>query len=172
MLEPRDGWSLTHLRADAGEAALVAWRGSHPNLESHFYEQGELDLDRVLDGADLVLVHEWTEPSLVRQLGGHRRGGGDYRLLFHDTHHRSVSDPDAMASYDLACFDGVLVFGEAIREIYLRRGWARQVWTWHEAADTDIFRPLPGVRQRDLIWIGNWGDGERTRELQEFCCSR
>jgi spore maturation protein CgeB len=41
--------------------------------------------------------------------------------------------------------------------------------TWHEAADTTVFRPINGVPEEgDLVWVGNWGDGERTAELREF----
>src|SRR5258707_13713267 len=40
---------------------------------------------------------------------------------------------------------------------------------WHEAADLTLFRPRPEIlRQHDLVWIGNWGDEERTAELGEF----
>ena len=42
------------------------------------------------------------------------------------------------------------------------------MFTWHEAADTALFRPLPEAKETDLVWIGNWGDGERTQELAEF----
>jgi spore maturation protein CgeB len=120
------------------------------------------------DGADLVLVHEWNEPSLVAAIGRHRAAGG-YRLLFHDTHHRAVTQPEAMARYDLRHYDGVLAFGTVIRDLYLDRGWAERAWTWHEAADTRTFHPVEGVPRRgDLVWVGNWGDGERTRELHEF----
>ena len=46
---------------------------------------------------------------------------------------------------------------------------SRRAWTWHEAADTRVFHPLPDVpRERDLVWVGNWGDGERAAELREF----
>jgi spore maturation protein CgeB len=32
-----------------------------------------------------------------------------------------------------------------------------------------VFHPIDGVARRgDLVWIGNWGDGERTAELHEF----
>jgi spore maturation protein CgeB len=32
-----------------------------------------------------------------------------------------------------------------------------------------VFHPLPKIpRTVDLVWIGNWGDDERTAELQEF----
>src|SRR5207248_1476101 len=39
----------------------------------------------------------------------------------------------------------------------------------HEAADTRVFRPLtPGRKEGDLVWIGNWGDGERSAEIREY----
>jgi spore maturation protein CgeB len=63
----------------------------------------------------------------------------------------------------------VLAFGAVLRERYLAQGWARRVWTWHEAADTALFRPLPDIEpEADLVWVGNWGDGERTEELRAF----
>jgi spore maturation protein CgeB len=31
-----------------------------------------------------------------------------------------------------------------------------------------LFRPFAGERAGDLVWIGNWGDDERSRELEEF----
>jgi spore maturation protein CgeB len=133
------------------------------------YREDRLDLDEALDGADLVLVHEWNPPTLIERLGRHRLAGGRYLLLFHDTHHRALTRPAEMARYRLDGYDGVLAFGAALREIYLRRGWARRVWTWHEAADLRGFRPLPGTpRELDLVWIGNWGDDERTAELEEY----
>jgi spore maturation protein CgeB len=74
-----------------------------------------------------------------------------------------------MARYELDSYDGVLAFGEVIRRLYLERGWAHRAWTWHEAADARVFRPHPdAARERDLVWVGNWGDGERTEELSEF----
>jgi spore maturation protein CgeB len=97
-----------------------------------------------------------------------RARGASFTLLFHDTHHRAVTDPGAMGQMDLSNYDGVLAFGEPIAEVYRQRGWARQVWTLHEAADTSIFHSRPAGIERDLVWIGNWGDEERSAELAEF----
>jgi spore maturation protein CgeB len=122
----------------------------------------------MLDGIDAVIVHEWNEPSLVARIGRHRRSHR-YVLLFHDTHHRAATAPDEISRFDLSGFDGVLCFGEVIREIYLKHGWAKRAWTWHEAADTALFRPRPETpKTGDLVWIGNWGDEERSEELREF----
>jgi spore maturation protein CgeB len=90
-------------------------------------------------------------------------------LLFHDTHHRLVTDPAAMDAYDLSAYDGVLAFGEVLKNLYLSRRLTRHAWTWHEAADTRRFHPIPGVRPtKDLVWVGNWGDDERSAEIHEF----
>ena len=169
ILEPENGWSRSNLIAEYGQAPIEEFHHAYPRLTSRDYKLDSLDLDRELDGADLVLVHEWNDHALVERIGRHRAQSGHYRLLFHDTHHRSVTDPASMAAYRLDGYDGVLAFGEPVRDIYLRRGWANRVWTWHEAADTRVFRPLPNTNETgDLVWIGNWGDDERTAEFYEF----
>jgi spore maturation protein CgeB len=157
VFEPAVAWSVQNLVRDHGEAALAAFHAAYPGLESRRYTR--LDLDEALDGADVVIVHEWNDPALVARIGEHR-ARNRYKLLFHDTHHRMVTAPDEMARYDLAKYDGVLAFGRVIRDMYRTRA-----WTWHEAADTRVFFPHAGQRGGDLVWIGNWGDGERTREL-------
>jgi spore maturation protein CgeB len=168
--EPRDAWSLQNLLAEPrGQEALDAVRTLYPRVRPLRYDLDTLDLDRALEDADLVLVHEWSTPELVQRVGERRARGGRFRLLFHDTHHRSVTAPHEMARYDLAHYDGVLAFGDVIRRLYLDRGWTRRAWTWHESADTRVFRPLPtAAREEDLVWVGNWGDDERTAELHEF----
>jgi spore maturation protein CgeB len=169
--EPRDGWSRQNLVADGGRGALADVRRAFPWMDAVAREYdavATLDLDRALDRADVVLVHEWNDPALVRAVGRKRAAGGDFRLLFHDTHHRAVSAPREMARYDLRHYDGVLAFGEIIGRLYLDHGWAERVWTWHEAADTRVFHPLDAAPEGDLVWVGNWGDDERTAELHEF----
>jgi spore maturation protein CgeB len=169
IYEPRDAWSRTNLVAEHGQGPVEDFRRTFPELRSASYDLETLDLDAALDGASLVLVHEWNDPRLVRRIGQRRARSGVFRLLFHDTHHRSVTQPREMARYDLRHYDGVLAYGEVIRRIYVESGWTRDAWTWHEAADVRLFRPLLGRdRAGDLVWIGNWGDGERTTELSEF----
>lgn len=169
VFEPADAWSAANLLAEHGQQALAAFARAYPQLRSRRYARGCLDLDAALDGAHLVLVHEWNEHDLVQRIGLHRRDNPHYRLLFHDTHHRCVTDPHAMAAYDLRHYDGVLAFGSVIRDLYRRHGWAVRAWTWHEAADTRVFKPTPAAaRAGDLVWIGNWGDEERSAELREY----
>ncbi len=171
VYEPRNAWSRVNLEAEHGHA-VEGFARAYPELLSTAFDPGTLDLDAALEGADVVLVHEWNAHALVRRIGLHRRDGGRYRLLFHDTHHRSVSDAENMSGYDLSHYDGVLAFGEVIRELYRRRGWGRRAWTWHEAADVRRFHPIDDVApESDLVWIGNWGDDERAAELEEFLFS-
>lgn len=168
VFEPRAGWSMANLLLEGGNEAIQAFRRAYPHLDSREDDLDSLDLDRELGDSDLVIVHEWNSPELVERVGEHRRDAA-YRLLFHDTHHRAATDPDAMARYDLSHYDGVLAYGAAIRDIYLRKGWAARAWTWHEAADTRMFYPR-GTEDagEDLVWIGNWGDDERSAEIREF----
>ncbi len=169
VYEPGDGWSRMNAMKDGGtgvlEEAAVATRG----VAVHTYRDDSVDLDRATDGAALIVVQEWTAPAVVAALGRHRAAGGRYLLLFHDSHHRSVTAPAQLEAFDLDGYDSVLAFGEVIRQAYLKHGWARRAFTWHEAADTALFRPLAAKRKDvDLIWIGNWGDEERSRELHSF----
>src|SRR5690606_31904093 len=92
IYEPRNGWSLENLTAQHGAQPLHEFRAAFPHLASTPYDLDSLDLDAALDGADLVIVHEWNDTQLVRAIGEHRRHQPHYRLLFHDTHHRSISD--------------------------------------------------------------------------------
>jgi spore maturation protein CgeB len=169
VFEPRDAWSLRNLVEAHGRGPLHGFRRAYPLLRVTRYDLRRLDLDRALDGARLVLVHEWNDQELVKRVGAHRAAGGRYRLFFHDTHHRALTRPQEMAGYDLRHYDGVLAFGSVLRDMYLRRGWAARAFTWHEAADTCVFHPrAAAARDGDLVWIGNWGDEERTGELARF----
>jgi spore maturation protein CgeB len=167
-LEPQDGWSRQNLLADRGPEGVARFSRDFPGLSSRTYGP-DFDHEAALDAADVVVVHEWTDPALVARIGRARREGGRFTLLFHDTHHRAVSAAGDIEDLDLAGYDAVLAFGEALRERYLAAGRGHSVFTWHEAADDRLFHPLAGVAPtRDLVWVGNWGDEERSAEIEEF----
>ncbi|HYF34530.1 MAG TPA: glycosyltransferase [Prosthecobacter sp.] len=168
VYEPRDAWSVENLVAEYGEGPLKGFKKAYPGLRSIRYDRADLDLEAVLRGADLVLVHEWNDHSLVRRIGESRRRH-PFVLLFHDTHHRLITRPEEMRAYDLTDYDGVLAYGKVLRDIYLREELTAKAWTWHEAADVSRFKPAPHIQKEgDLVWIGNWGDDERVEELHEF----
>lgn len=168
--EPFDAWSVQNLVRYHGPAALDFASAVYPAVRPRRYRTESFDVDEALEGADLVLVHEWTCPDLVARIGRRKKSGGRFKLLFHDTHHRAVTKPHELSDYDLSSFDGVLAFGAALRDVYVRRGWGRRAWVWHEAADARVFRPSRGdvPRRGDVVWIGNWGDDERTAEIREL----
>jgi spore maturation protein CgeB len=169
VLEPADSWSRRNLVRDAGPNAVEEFTKRFPELSSRTYAPAELDLAGELHDADLVLVHDWNEPSLVAAVGAHHRRRRDYTLLFYDAHHRAASSPTQIEAFDLSSYDAVLAFGAPIRDLYVDRGWSRRAYVWHEAADIALFRPMNGAAKAgDLVWIGNWGDGERSAELNEY----
>lgn len=166
--EPEGAWSLQNLTADHGEAGLDAYKAAYPELSSQTFA-ANADMAQLVDGADLVIVHEWNEPAMVAEIGRLRAAGARFTLLFHDTHHRAVSDPDAIRAFDLSGYDGVLAFGETLSQVYRGWGWEGRVWTWHEAADIRHFHPPAAEQERQgLVWVGNWGEGERTKELEDY----
>jgi spore maturation protein CgeB len=170
VFEPANGWSVANLIKHHGQAPLKAFQETFAHLCSTAYRTADLDLDQALQDVDLVVVHEWNDPELICRIGRYRIGHPRCRALFHDTHHRACSEPGVMGALDLSGYDGVLAFGEVIRRIYLQKGWARRAWTWHEAADTRLFHPIAHAAEPegDLVWIGNWGDEERTAAYTEF----
>ena len=171
--EERDSWSMKNLAAENSSAAadaLISFRKAFPALDVRFYTSGEgLDgfLQSELADADVVVIHEWNSPELMAEIL-RLRTKPRFRVLFHDTHHRAYTNPKEILRFPLADFDGVLGFGDAIRRIYSDGFGVKRVWTFHEAADTDHFFPIHTAKDTDVVWIGNWGDEERTRELDEF----
>lgn len=167
--EPEGSWSRANLIQDGGDEGLAAFTDHYPELIARLYPPDAPDLDAMLDGADLVLVHEWNPPELVAAIGARRTAGGQFLALLHDTHHRAVSDPEAIRHFDLSGYDGVLAFGATLARIYEHWGWGGRVFVWHEAADLRRFQPpAEPVDREGGVWIGNWGDGERSAELEEF----
>ncbi|NJY61553.1 glycosyltransferase [Salinimicrobium sp. CDJ15-81-2] len=169
VYEPEGGWSLQNLLKDHGAERLDEFRQYYPSLNPQFYNpEKKLNYQNILGKADLVIVHEWNDPKLVAQIGEQKEKFG-YKLLFHDTHHRAVSAEEEMKKFDFSNYDGALVFGDVIKKIYQQKNWVKNVWTWHEAADAEFFSPnRDEEKEGDLVWIGNWGDDERTEELMEF----
>lgn len=171
--EERDGWSMKNLTHEGGSAKAEAFTSFHanfPQLDVRFYDsKAGLNefLKSELANANVVIVHEWNSPELALAILDLRKSFG-FRVLFHDTHHRAYTSPKEILRFPLDQFDGVLAFGVAIRRIYADGFGVKRTWTLHEAADTTHFYPTQSAKNTDVVWIGNWGDEERTRELQEF----
>ncbi|HEY7096736.1 MAG TPA: glycosyltransferase [Terriglobales bacterium] len=171
--EESSSWSLTNLLQETGEpreTVLRRFRQSFPALDVRFYVDDHTFprfAEQELKEADVVIIHEWNSLEIVNAILSLKSRFG-FRALFHDTHHRAYTRPEEIQRYPLQAFDGVLAFGEAIRQIYEQVYKVHPTWTLHEAADTVHFQPLAREKDMDVVWIGNWGDEERTRELEEF----
>lgn len=173
VFEPRLSWSIDNLLLEPkGEVALRQFNETYPDLHIELYEPSSVkDMERWrqrLRGFDVVILHEWNPPELGAVLLELRDELG-YRLLFHDTHHRASSSPEQIRRVGVQRFDGVVAFGEALRSVYLSQFGIKKVWTLHEAADVKVFKPMEGrAKQQDVIWVGNWGDDERSEEIREL----
>jgi spore maturation protein CgeB len=170
--EELGSWSLSNLVQQEGEMAIDAideFRHHYPELDIRFYKYDATFnhfADQELRDADIVVIHEWNRPEVVNSVLARKKFG--FRTLLHDTHHRAYSSAGEMLRFQLHLFDGVLAFGEAIRRIYTDGFGIPHAWTFHEAADVTHFHPFALAKNADVVWIGNWGDDERTRELQEY----
>jgi spore maturation protein CgeB len=123
-LEPRDGWSRSNLIADQGTQPLDRFATTFPYLRVVPYND-DFDHAAALDGADVVIVHEWTPPNLVARIGRLRRDGGQLPCCF-TTPIIGVSDAGAVHDLPLSDYDAVLTFGKTLRTRYERAGWRRQ----------------------------------------------
>ncbi|WP_254453452.1 hypothetical protein [Siccirubricoccus sp. G192] len=74
-LEPAEPWSLQNLLQDHGASGLDAFHAAYPALRSRRFTDAAA-VEPVLEGADLVIVHEWNDPALIAALGRLRRRGG------------------------------------------------------------------------------------------------
>lgn len=169
--ERRHNWSTSSLVEDHGHGPILEFGRLFGDLDVEVYEgeeglMGEVDAFTL--GADLVLVHEFNEPELVGAVGHVKRRRDDFTLLFHDSHHRAASAPHQMARLNLEHYDGILAFGDSLAALWRREFGRRRVWTFHEAADTSVFHPRDMDKTDDVVWIGNWGDEERSQEIRDY----
>ncbi|HWR17835.1 MAG TPA: glycosyltransferase [Terriglobales bacterium] len=171
--EQLGSWSLTNLVRQERDLAVTAiddFRREFPELPVQFYNNDHTFPQFAaahLRDADVVVIHEWNDPQVVNSILDLKKKYG-FKALFHDTHHRAYTNAGDILKFRLDLFDGVLAFGEAIRRIYTDGFGIAKAWTFHEAADVENFKPMRVRKEIDVVWVGNWGDEERTRELQEF----
>lgn len=171
--EELGSWSLSNLVKSEQHRSIETidnFRKAFPELRIFFYQNDgtlETHLKSQLRHADIVLIHEWNDPRVVNAILALKKQFG-FLVLLHDTHHRAQSRPGELLRFHMHLFDGVLAFGEALAKIYRDGFGMRNVWTFHEAADIETFHPLEAAKENDALWIGNWGDEERTRELEEY----
>ena len=86
---------------------------------------------------------------------------------FHDTHYRVVLDDAHRMSLGLEQFAGILAYSPSLAERYRSLGF-EGVSVLHEAADVTVFAPLDVPKTTDVVFVGNYGDGDRSDELEDY----
>jgi spore maturation protein CgeB len=166
--EQADNWSLSNLLS-VNPRAIDEFVGSFPDLRFERYEPGaglhEWVTDR-LAAAEVAVVHEWNTPELVRLVGRVCRDLG-VRAFFHDTHYRVVLDDAYRASLGLEDYQAILAYSPSVAARYRKLGFDR-VHVLHEAADVSVFAPQPVPKMTDVVFVGNYGDGDRSDELEDY----
>jgi spore maturation protein CgeB len=165
IFEEEDSWSATRLVQEHGVGALENFPTHYPDLRPRKYSI-RTDLEAIIATHDVVVVHEWTPHWLVERLANLRSRYGSCRLLFHDTHHRIISGPETLPLSALEDFDAVIAFGEVLADAYRSNGF--RAFVLHEAADLVHFKPHKSPRREGFVWIGNWGDDERSQEISDY----
>jgi spore maturation protein CgeB len=166
--EQVDNWSLSNLLRVAPDA-VAQFERRFPDIAYARYALGpdlEAWLRRRLADVEVAIVHEWNEPPVVRLVGRLCRELG-IRSAFHDTHYRVVLDPAYRDQLGLEQFDLILAYSPSLAQRYIELGY-EQVRVLHEAADTTVYRPLDVPKTTDVVFVGNYGDGDRSVELEEF----
>ena len=166
--EQADNWSLRNLLLEAPDA-IRRFEVAFPDLRYARYDLGpglEGWLRDRLAGADVAIVHEWNEPEVIDLLA-RLCGQLGVRALFHDTHYRVVLDREYRQRLGLERFDEILAYSPSVAERHLELGF-RNVHLVHEAADTTVFAPRDVPKVDDVVFVGNYGDGDRNDEMERY----
>ena len=65
IFEPEENWSRSNLVREHGFDAIEAFRRAYPNLTATFYDPESSGLERLVEDADVAIVHEWNAHSVV-----------------------------------------------------------------------------------------------------------
>ena len=166
--EQVDNWSLSNLLS-VNANAVDEFVAQFPDLRFEQYELGpglEQWAKERLAATEIAVVHEWNAPELIRLVGRMCRDLG-VRAFFHDTHYRVVLDDAYRASLGLQDYEDILAYSPSVAERYRQLGFDR-VHVLHEAADVTVFAPLPIPKMTDVVFVGNYGDGDRSDELEDY----
>lgn len=168
VYEPLRSACLENLVSLYGDEPVKEFRKFYKDrLKSKFYQPEHLDLNMVLQDTDLVIVHEMNDKDLIKKIGLCRKQKNNLKALFHDPS-TNVLDEKFDAGI-LKNYDGILAGCNFLRDKYLEKEIAEQVWVWHEAIDSRVFYPMSSLeKEGDVVCIGNWGKGEREDELERY----
>jgi len=162
--EQADNWSLSNLLATS-PSAVEDFAAAFSDIDVKHYtldEHLEKWVTERLREADVAIVHEWNDPRLIRCVGKTAE-----LALFHDTHYRVVLDEAYRNQLELESYACILAFSPSVATRYSDLGFDR-IEVLHEAADTTVFGPREVDKTTDVFFVGNYGDGDRSDELEDF----
>src|SRR5256885_690433 len=89
------------------------------------------------------------------------------RVLVPVAHLRVVLDDPHRVTLELERYERILAYSPSVAARYRSLGFDR-VNVFHEAADTTVFSPQPVPKTTDVVLVGNYGDGDRSDELESY----
>lgn len=158
-------WSLENLLRVRPDA-VAEFERRFPDLSYRPYASPEAALRQAAAESDVLLVHEWNDAELIAAAPAIARERG-IPVYFHDTHYRFALDAERRERCGLAAYDGVIAYSRSLADRYAELGITR-VHVLHEAADTTVFGPREVAQRDDIVFIGNYGDGDRDEEIETY----
>jgi spore maturation protein CgeB len=166
--EQADNWSLQNL-LQTSPNAIEDFARDFPDLQYMRYTLGpnvESQLRAALEHTDVAIVHEWNDPHVINLLGK-LCDELNVRSLFHDTHYRVVLDDTYRTQLGIERYADILAYSPSVAQRYRDLGFTN-VHVLHEAADTSVYKPLDVDKTTDVVFVGNYGDGDRSDELEDY----
>ena len=162
-------WSLANLIEMRARPGWSRFAGCIPELSSTSVAP-DAALEPLVDGAHLVIVHEWNDHALVAALGRACAPGAapsaccSTTLIIARSARRRRCAPTTCQAMT-ACWRSAR---RCARSIAAGAGRAAS-GTWHEAADTRLFHPPAEEGERaGLVWVATGATASATAELERF----
>lgn len=159
--------SVLAIQREFGKTALNEFRRTFPGIEVFRYESDDLNLEKYLQECDLALVHSSTDPREISLVIEIKEKTG-LKTIFYDTGFSIINNSDSIKALPIAKFDLALVSGKAIEKGYKKHSINPNIRLWHLAADTLQFQPRKGEWEAELLYVGNWNEGEKWEMIQEY----
>ena len=154
LYEPDGNPYLANLSKQYGQNPIARLKHSYPSLKFNTYNLTTLEIDKITEKADLVIVGDYNHCELIEKFPA--KNFRNYNLVLHLLHSKTCRN---MENYD-----GALVSSNTIVE---NAESFKTIGAWNNAVDTRLFYPKPSVAEADVIWTGDWF-GEEESYINEY----
>lgn len=167
--EAKDNLATRQQVSCVGRSSLLETLRVFPFLRVRLHRDGSRDplgfLPQALEEADIAIVLEGAEPSLIRALP--EAVGPGQLCLFLDGRGRLPQEQSLYRGYGLERYGAVLAASRALAAQFTDRLGLERVEVFHPAADTELFYPRPCRQDIDLLLVANGGE-DLERPLREY----